>query len=142
MSEDSNTIVEVLTSNLDHTGLRIPESILSDWKRAHETGHSLQTTLDELIEILEQGLRDGDVIFAELHDASDCKAARETFSRIIPYAVCTSCQGMVREKCSFCRGRGFISKFLWDICVPEKIKEIRLAITGKTKQEGHEDANS
>jgi len=42
-----------------------------------------------------------------------------------PHAVCPTCQGQNPTNCRLCRGRGFISEFLWDNAVPRETKELR-----------------
>jgi hypothetical protein len=42
-----------------------------------------------------------------------------------PYAVCTACQGLRPAKCSFCRGRGFLSKFRYEEAAPTSAKKGR-----------------
>lgn len=41
------------------------------------------------------------------------------------HAVCTTCAGRNHAKCAHCRGKGILSKFLWDSTVPAEIKAIR-----------------
>ena len=42
----------------------------------------------------------------------------------IPHAVCPQCEG-VKPKCDLCKGRGLISKFRWNVTVPEEMKAAR-----------------
>jgi hypothetical protein len=109
----------------DETGYPIPAAIEDDWRRADKIGRELVAKLTTIIEDIEAHIRRKDLIVAELHDANDLRQARTALERIIPYSVCTTCQGQTREKCTFCKQRGYISKFLYDICVPIEVKELR-----------------
>jgi hypothetical protein len=113
-------------TRLDKTGYPIPDSILPDWQQAAEFSATLYT-LSKLKTIVEKALAEKELIFAEVTNTtiSTLKNAYTDLKRILPYAVCTTCQGHGRKKCTFCRGRGFISEFAFSIFVPKQTKEIR-----------------
>jgi hypothetical protein len=110
----------------DKTGYVIPESIREDWQRAE--GYS--STLREISKIksgLKKGLEDSDLIFAEVNNTtvSTLTNAYGDLKRVLPYAVCPTCQGRTPKKCATCRGRGFVSEFYYTTCVPEETRKIR-----------------
>lgn len=115
----------------DHTGYEIPEKILPDWDRAEETAKRMLKPLSdlrsELKRELDRGLKDRDIIFAEINNAviADINNAYGTLKCVRPYAVCSSCAGHNRAKCSLCKRRGFLSHFAWNSYVPAEIKKIR-----------------
>jgi hypothetical protein len=44
----------------------------------------------------------------------------------LPFAVCPSCQARNgATKCDLCRGRGLVSKFRWNVTVPDELKQLR-----------------
>ena len=111
---------------LDQTGNVIPPEILNDWNRALKC----KTLVDSISNVkcsLEKATADEDVIIAEIPNLvlAALKNVYKDLGRIIPYTVCTSCRGLQRGKCGLCKGRGFISKFLYDNAVPEKTKKLR-----------------
>lgn len=115
---------------LDKTSHPIPALIRDDWFRAEEVGRDLMQAISEVKVRIEKGIADEDVIFNEIKKSqpvTELKSIYGIVSNIVPYSVCTSCQGHSRSKCSFCRGRGFISKFLFDHAVPEETKKLRKA---------------
>jgi hypothetical protein len=111
----------------DKTGYVIPESILFDWDRAAESSKRLLSAISDARSELKHALAEKDVIFAEVTNTTiaDFDNAYTSIKCVVPYAVCTSCQGHQRKKCSLCRGRGFISEFSWRSHVPSEIKALR-----------------
>lgn len=112
---------------LDKTGWPIPEKLLPIWNRMQEV-QDLITHLSRVKGALVAAQEDKDVMFVEVNFSSaiaDLTNAFTTISRAKPYAVCTSCQGRVPDKCTFCHGKGFISEFRWKTSVPQELKTIR-----------------
>lgn len=111
--------------HLDKIGRPIPESILEDWKRADEFSSVLRQ-LSDVKCIVDRALKDEDVVFVEIKNDSLAllKNAYGNLSCVIPHSVCPSCQGHQRSKCVFCKRRGFLSKFMYETCVPEETKAI------------------
>jgi hypothetical protein len=112
---------------VDKTGYAIPDSILPDWERATETSREMLSQISKLKLQLKSGLDEKDVIFAEVTNTSiaDFTNAYTSIKCVVPYAVCTTCQGHHRKRCNLCRGRGFLSEFAWRSFVPSEIKAIR-----------------
>lgn len=110
----------------DKTGFPIPVEVVDDWNRAESYAETLRS-LSRIKVSLEEGLENRDVIFAEVNNTtiSTLKNAYGDLKRVLPYAVCTSCQGRQRSKCTFCKGRGWLSEFLYKTAVPEITRRIR-----------------
>lgn len=110
----------------DKTNFTIPEEIYSDWQRADSYVETLRT-ISKIKTTLETALEDKDIVFAEVNNTTiaTLKNAYGDLKRVLPYAVCTTCQGRSRAKCTFCRGRGWLSEFLYKTAVPEQVKSIR-----------------
>lgn len=117
---------------LDKTGYPIPESILEDWKRAESFNNYLRD-LSRIKTAVADGLEDDDVIFREINNSavSILKHAYGELKCIIPYSVCTSCQGHERQKCTLCKQRGFISQFAYNQFVPAETKAIRSKVAAQ-----------
>lgn len=111
---------------LDKEGHPIPEEILEDWRRAESFSEVIRK-VSEVRVALAKGLEDQDVVFAEVKNGTlaDLHAIYTALKCVVPHAVCTSCQGRNRKKCSLCKGRGFISSFAWKTFVPEEIRKMR-----------------
>jgi len=118
---------ESKTIFLDKTGWPIPELLNEDWKRAEDMS-DLLSKISQVKSVVESGLEEPDFIFAEIKNDSVAmlKNIYSNLKRLIPYAVCPSCQGHKRKTCALCGKRGFLSKFNWDTCIPEETKQIRM----------------
>lgn len=116
----------VETHDVDKTGMVIPKEILPEWNRALTFNEHLQE-LERVKRAVANGLKDEDIVFAEVTNTTlaSLKACRSDLDRIIPHAVCPTCQGRQRKACKLCKGRGFISEFAYATFVPEKTREIR-----------------
>jgi hypothetical protein len=118
--------------DLDKTGYPIPESALMVWKRRAEPEkilNVLKQARDMMQELMQmQSGPNPDLLYAGVHCngiyAKLANACRE-FKEAIPYAVCTTCQGIHPETCNYCKGRGMISKLQFERMSPEEIAEIR-----------------
>lgn len=117
---------EAKTEHRDKTGYVIPDSILADWQRAEDFSSVLRE-ISKVKSILKKGLEDSDLIFAEVNNTtvSTLTNAYGDLKRVLPYAVCPTCQGRTPKKCATCRSRGFVSEFYYTTCVPEETKRIR-----------------
>lgn len=120
--------------NLDKTGFPIPDGIMEDWNRAEAVGRDIIRRMSEIKCQIERAIDEKDSIFAEVTNSTSTYAINiyGSLKLILPYCVCTSCQGNNPKKCTLCRGRGFFSEFLYKTAIPEEIKTIRsLAIKSK-----------
>jgi len=114
----------------DKTGYAIPEEVLPMWDRDPEVAE-IQNIIARAVRLVKDASADTSAtskfwgavnlqhIEITLYNAKrDLDGAR-------PYAVCCTCQGRVRESCRSCKGRGYINKHLYDVCVPEELKAVR-----------------
>ena len=111
----------------DRTGYAIPESILFDWERAEETAARMLRSISDTRSELRRALEEQDLIYREITTTTlaDLNNAYASLKCVRPYAVCSSCAGHNRAKCSLCQGRGFLSEFAWGMFVPAEIKKMR-----------------
>lgn len=117
---------------LDKTGYPIPDSVSEDWKRA-VTQRSLLNQISDIRSIVKTALEEKDLVFAEVNNTTvaDLNNAYSGLKNLIPYAVCTSCQGKQKTKCALCRGRGFISEFAYLHFVPAETRTLREKMRAK-----------
>ena len=98
------------------------------WDYAAEESGLITSLLKATKGILTPAQEGKNKVFAEVN-FSAAKAALEQLKgeieRVIPHAICTVCNGVTFENCTLCKGRGFISKFLWDNCVDDQTKKLR-----------------
>lgn len=118
--------------HLDKIGYPIPETILDDWQRAEEFLEVL-AKITQVKSVVKSALEDKDVVFSEVNNTvlSTLTNAYDDLKRVLPYAVCTTCQGRTPKKCTTCKGRGFISKFFFQTCIPEEVRNIRKRAAGR-----------
>ena len=118
--------------DLDETGHPIPERAMPYWSRLDE--------MEELLGLISKARaairaeKQEDPIFVEVRlqeIVAILNDAYRQFSLAVPYAVCTACQGEAADTCLLCKGRGVISKFRYDTCVPSELKAIRTHATKK-----------
>lgn len=119
-------------THLDKTGYPIPDSILEDWNRAEAFSSNLRE-LSRIKGEISSGLEKEDLIFRELNNSAISMLTNlyGELKCVIPYAVCTSCQGQRRKGCTLCKQRGFISHFAYSQFVPAEIKALRQKAAGK-----------
>lgn len=118
---------EETRTSKDETGYPIPEPILEDWNRAGKTGRELLRAISDLRSEIRQGLESEDIIYAEVSKSilADLNNSYTGLKMLVPYAVCTSCQGHGRSKCSLCKRKGFIAEFTYRQVVPEETRKLR-----------------
>jgi hypothetical protein len=115
-------------TEVDRTGMEIPDTILEDWHRAEDLSQKLLSQLSDIKVTLAKGMgEERDVLFGELSQTEIASAQNliSNVKRLKPHAVCPTCSGITRAKCTLCKKRGFISKFAWDTVVPAEQKVIR-----------------
>lgn len=111
---------------LDKEGRGIPPSILPLWQRADAAGKEAADMVSKIRGALKAGQAADDLVFGELAISSLLASLDNLYAdlkRIRPHAVCHVCHGVRAAKCRACKGRGFVSKFFWDTCVPEEFKK-------------------
>lgn len=98
--------------HFDKTGYPIPDSILADWQAA-ESFKSTLNTLQQIRLDLEKALARSDLPFRQIGQDTviDLKNAWAALKQVLPYAVCPSCQGRTRSKCTVCKQMGFVGEF-------------------------------
>ena len=113
---------------VDRIGYPIPEQVLELWNHCAEIQAQL-TTLSKLKTMVERAQETDDVAFAEVNFSSligHLSNAYAMLAVVKGYAVCTTCQGLNPKTCRLCRGRGFVSKFLWNgPAISRQTKEMR-----------------
>jgi hypothetical protein len=112
---------------LDKTGHPIPPPIVELWYEADKV-QELLTANQQHQGCAPEAQDDKNIIFAEVNFSSALSNLDQAYTDIKtakPYAVCTSCQGVTNDTCTFCKGRGFISQFRFETCAPRELKEIR-----------------
>lgn len=112
--------------HLDKTGYPIPDVVLADWREAE----SLSPTLNQLHRIklqIEKSVKESDLAFREITNStvSELENVWRDLQRVVPYAICPTCQGRTRANCTLCKQRGWISKFGYETWVPEATRTIR-----------------
>lgn len=127
VARETKKKAEAKAVHLDKTGYVIPEQILEDWNRATDTGKKWLQSVSTLRSELKTSFEEEDLILAEITNTTiaDLNNAYTSIKCIVPYAVCTSCQGVQRKKCALCKRRGFLSEFAWRSYVPAEDKKMR-----------------
>lgn len=114
------------TGPKDATGLKLPSAVFDIWDRMPEA-QELITKVASVIGALKKAQADNDELFAELNlngTISHLLQAKIDLECAKPYAVCPDCNGVDKDGCSTCRGRGVLSKFYWENNIPKETKEI------------------
>ena len=120
---------------LDGTGWPIPTQLIPLWHRADEVQEML-TTLSRVKGALRTAQENKDKLFAEVNYSSALSHLDQVWTDVQtakPFAVCPTCQGQVPDKCTLCKGRGFISQHRWNTCVTREDKEFRFRAKQKAE---------
>ena len=120
---------------LDGTGWPIPTQLIPLWHRADEVQEML-TTLSRVKGALRTAQDNKDKLFAEVNYSSALSHLDQVWTDVQtakPFAVCPTCQGQVPDKCTLCKGRGFISQHRWNTCVTREDKEFRFRAKQKAE---------
>lgn len=114
----------------DPTGRIVPNKVLVYWNRSDEPKQLIEK-LSELAGHLKSANAMNDLMYCELNFTgvmADISKIVENLKTVIPYCVCTTCQGhpetQPKGQCRMCYGRGVISKFRYDALVPKEVKDI------------------
>jgi len=121
---------------LDGTGWPIPTQLIPLWHRADEVQEML-TTLSRVKGALRTAQDNKDKLFAEVNYSSALSHLDQVWTDVQtakPFAVCPTCQGQLPDKCTLCKGRGFISQHRWNTCVTREDKEFRFR--AKARKQG------
>ncbi len=107
----------------DAVGQEVPPELHALWARRQEA-QDLLTSLSRIRGAVRRCEDEKDplgatVNYNSLHAHLD--QAYADLECMKPYAVCTSCHGLLG--CRLCGGSGLLSKFRWDTCVSRKQKE-------------------
>lgn len=111
----------------DKTNWEIPWPLVPLWNRGQEA-RDLLHVISGIRSALKQAQESGDVLYAEVNFSSALANLDQCYAdvkRAVPFAVCPTCQGQHTSNCTLCKRRGLISQFMWDICVPVEMKNIR-----------------
>ncbi len=114
---------------LDATGCEIPSEIMALWMKAQEESQAVLTYISAIKFKINNMALAGSVAFKGVVDFDDTTAhmnqAYMNVELAYPYAVCATCGGKTAKDCLACKGRGYVSKWFWDTCVPEEAKKLR-----------------
>jgi hypothetical protein len=118
----------------DGTGLIVPEEIRPMWERRHEADEVLALLASVRTRMLAAHRSDDPLWFGFNHSSSFALSNQlyANLREVEPFAVCPACGGgpdMMPEKsaaCGTCKGRGFVSEFFWNTCVPEEARALRV----------------
>jgi hypothetical protein len=111
---------------LDKVGKPIPDAIIPLWNRADE--FSGAASISTLRGIIQKAQDENDLAFAELSFSSvqaHLDQAYADLKVVKPHAICPTCQGLNRTKCTMCKGRGFVSKFYFEHFVSVEAQEMQ-----------------
>ena len=108
----------------DKVGQVIPDGILAEWDRATEIAAGMMKAASDNKCLVENGLADGDSIFAELSNSTVALLKNfHTDAKLVkPHAVCSTCKGIKPKTCTTCKKRGWLSDFYWSTKVPSDLR--------------------
>lgn len=109
----------------DITGRPIPTKILESWEAAENEGQMVLSALSKLRCAFRDAQQTNNPMYRET-TLNNCIGKIDdvygSMKSITPHAVCYVCQGRIFDKCTACKGRGYVCKYFWDICVPIEFK--------------------
>lgn len=118
---------------LDKVGRVIPLVLVDSWNRRGEID-DLMTHVSKVRSKIKSAMDSGDPFYGGFDCGkyySQLSQLYTSLKHVIPYTVCTTCQGFQRAVCTFCHGKGFICESDWDICVPVEVKEMIKRTVGR-----------
>jgi hypothetical protein len=118
----------------DEIGRQIPPEILEDWHKAENFSEVLSLVSRVKVEV-ERLFKEEDVITAEIHNGTlaEIKHVYTALKQVLPYSLCPTCNGLGRKKCVLCKGRGWISKMLYESAIPAETKKVIEKMGAKNK---------
>lgn len=126
----TNAVQMMRRDNIAAKGRAIPAAILSTWDRATAEVTEILRMTASILRTLRAARERNDVIYAEVN-LDECVTKRlevlqAAMKRAIPWAICSTCQGKLPENCGLCKGRGYLSQFLWDCTLAKEHKDVIL----------------
>lgn len=110
---------------LDGCKRPIPAKLVPLWDRADGEASDGMAAISKIRTALCHAQKNEDVIYREMNFSATITALNNAYTdmkRVKPFSVCYICHGLRSDKCEACKGRGFLSKFFYDQCVPEELK--------------------
>lgn len=129
VAEAAKAVEEKPVIEMDEVGQPIPKQLLELWKRRDEPQELLSLCSKLRSALRGLATRDKDILWNEVHIqalVTDMNRIYYELTRGKLYAVCALCRGLRPKDCQSCKGKGFVSKFLWDGTVPDEIKKMLL----------------
>jgi len=101
---------------LDKIGRIIPAELVPMWERREEPLDMIRQ-LAAIRRTIEDAVKTKDPLYADIGSLQALvdylTNARSRIKSIVPYTVCPTCQGKLKESCTHCCGTGFIGAFKW-----------------------------
>lgn len=126
----AKTVLKEIKANAqsakDKLGFAIPKPIESDWQEA-ETFRETLNALHRIKLRIEKAIEDRELAFREITNSTvaDLHNAWSNLERVLPYAVCPTCEGHNRKNCTLCKQRGWVSRFGYEHWVPKTTRALR-----------------
>lgn len=136
VARETKEKAEAKEKHADKTGYPIPDDVFEDWREA-ESFSDLLRDLHRIKLRVEKAVDEDELVFREISNTTvaTLKHAWSELQQILPYAVCPTCQGRARKKCTVCKQRGFVSEFGYKHWFPKETLELReKAIQEKAKR--------
>lgn len=109
----------------DELGIKVPANAIPMWSRRNEV-LAMMKDLSEIKTQIASSQKADDLLYVEVCNSTlaDLSRCREGVSYALPYTVCPDCKGQTIDKCGLCKGRGCISKVLYQT-VPADVRAMR-----------------
>lgn len=109
----------------DELGIKVPANAMPMWSRRNEV-LAMMKDLSEIKTQIASSQKADDLLYIEVCNSTlaDLSRCREGVSYALPYTVCPDCKGQTIDKCGLCKGRGVISKVLYQT-VPAEVRAMR-----------------
>lgn len=109
----------------DELGIKVPANAMPMWSRRNEV-LAMMKDLSEIKTQIASSQKADDLLYVEVCNSTlaDLSRCREGVSYALPYTVCPDCKGQTIDKCGLCKGRGVISKVLYQT-VPADVRAMR-----------------